>query len=1500
MVRRSEAIIEFDALSIEGGLLPPEWLGRVAALDAGAQSPADYGVKKGLHLRDEITRYWRIAGALWADFASARGQVSHDADSVTHAFVRQLLADGFGFEDLVAAGERVADSRRFPVAYEAHGGRIPIVVGSAAEKLDDSTARHGDGTRRRSAWAALQEYLNASDDVLWGLATNGYQLRLGRDNASLTRPAWLQADLERIFTEERFADFSVLWLTLHASRFGRADASPDEAPLEAWRAQARERGSRARNQLRTGVEAALLELGQGFVAHPANAGLRAQLAAGGLTPQEYFNELLRLVYRAIFLLTLEEREILHPADASDEARRLYADGYGLRRLRERAVRGAGYDRHTDLWASLRPVFAALGSPAGEPALGLRGLGGLFGLDQCPHLDAAEIENRGLLTALFRLAWIREGQALARVNWRDMGPEELGSVYESLLELVPTVRDEGRRFAFAGVDESAGNARKLTGSYYTPDELVQELLDSALEPVVAARLAGQPNEAEQALLSISVIDPACGSGHFLLAAARRLATHLARGRSGGTPGVEEYQHALRDVVTHCIHGVDRNPMALELARMALWLEAYTPDRALGFLDHHLIRGDALLGLVDLRVLNDGIPDEAFKALTGDDRSLAKNLARVNRSGRKALEKRKKELNYALQLGTRSLAEAFAALDELTDDVLDGVEAKRTRYAVLRAEAAASPAALAADIYLAAFLVPKQLTSGETNLSDATAAARFPATGTLSMALDGTLTSSHSVAQDARRICREAYVLHWPLTFPQVFAKGGFDVVLGNPPWEKMKLKEQEFFSQRAPAVAQAASKAERERAIRVLAEAPESSPERAIYSAFAAAKRQSDAGSVFCHSEARYPLTGVGDVNTYALFAETAYQLLAREGRAGLVLPTGIATDDSTKAFFSEVAQSGRLASLYDFENRGGLFPAIDSRMKFCLFTVGRAAAAEFAFFATGVAQLRDVRRRFRLAPADFQLINPNTQTCPVFRSEHDAELIKSIYSRGFILRSDLPTRDAGWGVWLRRMFHKSGDAEILVPRQSNFEPSTHSEMLPVYEGEYGFQFDHRFGTFTGDVIETTDAWRSNPANLIETEFVLHPREFQRKLASFDESGFNCRTAFLGFRRVSSATNERTAVACILPWTPSTYGWILSLGPDARELAILCGLYNCLVFDWLLRSSLSQPSIPQGVFEQVAVPHRSALSSWDEGFIVPRVLELTYTAYDLKEWARELGYVGEPFRWDPVRRAVIRAELDAYFAHLYRLSRDELCYILNPADVMGQDYPSETFRVLQHKEMREFGEYRTQRLVLDAWDRLFSAGAQSPAIHSETQMPKGPDIVPAGGMTPVGVVEHRGWNREVPELPMTMPAPDPDTDAWFIIWALLHAEGGSLPREDMGRAIALWSQPPLLVRLASPELRARAEAWADRVAARTYAPGSLSDTISALADRQGVRLTIDNTTNRSVVASTAFTPREDEIHLGFHFEARLALAVLAGISTEPFHELGAVVSDEDRSLLEAWG
>ncbi len=1299
MARRAGALIEFDALTIEGSLLPAEWLSTVAALKAPAQAEADYGVPKGLQLRDEIARFWHIAEALWAEAEAAR--VAHqDPEQVSRQFTRQLLEEVLGFEELERDLTREIGGREFTLAFEGTGGRAPVVVVGDSTPLDESVTALGDGGRRRSAWGALQEYLNATDGALWGIATNGRQLRLGRDNASLTRPAWLEVDLERIFPEERFADFSVLWLVLHASRFGRAEQLPHEAPLERWREQAQAQGSRARDLLRDGVEEALRELGIGFVEHPSNAMLRGAIEDGSLSARDLFAELLRLVYRMIFLLTVEERGILHASGVSGETAALYREGYGLRRLRERALRRSAHDRHGDLWISLRPVFAALGRPGGEPALGLPALGGLFAAGQCPHLDGAALANNRLLAAVFRLAWMREGASLARVNWKDLGVEEFGSVYESLLELEPQVDTEARSFSFASQEGSAGNARRTTGSYYTPDSLVQQLLDTALEPVVAARLAGvgarDVAAAERALLAITVVDPACGSGHFLLAAARRLAAHLARLRAGGTPGAAEYRLALRDVVTHCIHGVDRNPMALELARMALWLEAYTPERALGFLDHHLQCGDALLGILDTGSLREGIPEGAFKALTGDDAAVARLLKRQNKEGLRALEQAKESGQFTMDLGLGAFEKAYDELEALTDDAVSGVEAKAAKYGELREAVLGGRVAIAADLLLAAYLTPMRLPAGARALTEQQARERFATTASLSLALEGLLSPDAGVAKTARAVCTAARVFHWPIAFPQIFARGGFDVVLGNPPWEVSQLNEREFFLALAPEIAALAS-ARRKQAIASLEQ------ERpALWEMYLTEKRKFEVTNTFCRDAGRFSLTARGKLNTYALFAETMLRMFRGSGRVGFIVPTGIATDDTTKEFFAAVSGSGRLVSLLDFENRDAVFPAVHRSYKFSLVTLGDAESAEFSFFATYVAQLHDARRRFRLRPDEFALINPNTHTCPTFRSEFDAELTKKIYKRVPVLIDETKPDEIGnpWGIsFSQGLFNMASDSHLFLDRPVR-------DAVPLYEAKMIHQFDHQWATYERSsgggaptVRDVTDAEKADPAFEVTPRYWVPQAEVEARLESYSAAG----ARLYGWRRIARTTDERTILAAVIPRVgvgDSLFLWMFGTDISDRLRLAFLAIANSLVFDYVARQKIGGTNVSFYYMRQLPVPSPASLSPELTRCLSEDAAALVGTRlHDSTSDSKPLS-IDEENTWNSDRRAYLRATIDARVARLYGLSRDELRYVLDPTELLGPDYPSETFRVLKDKELQQYGEYRTQRLILDAWDRLF--------------------------------------------------------------------------------------------------------------------------------------------------------------------------------------------------------
>ncbi|WP_240479179.1 Eco57I restriction-modification methylase domain-containing protein [Delftia tsuruhatensis] len=1265
-----------------------------------------------------------------------------DAAQLTTAFVHELLRDAFGYTTLqVAQGQQVGELR-YPVSLMA--STLPVLVAPHTLGLDEADARfavQGGGNRKKAPFQAMQELLNASEPLQWGIVSNGRQLRLLRDAASLTRPSFLEVDLADLLGGQRYAEFANVWRLLHASRASRPGQGATACIWEQWRSEGQQEGTRVRDGLRNGVEQALLTFGAGFLQHPANHALRAALNDGTLSKDDYFQQLLRLIYRLIFVFTVEERGLLppqpqaqHDSAQTQAARRAYAEGYALARLRELCLKRRVRTRHDDQWQAIRIVFRGLAQ--GEPRLALPALGGLFAPEQCPDLDVASLDNAHLLTALQHLRWAvvaqGKGSSLIPVDYRNMGPEELGSVYESLLELVPAIDLPARTFGFVGRTEegsTAGNARKLTGSYYTPDSLVQELIKSALDPVIEQRLTTNPANPTAALLAIRVIDPACGSGHFLLAAARRLAEKLAQLRSleGGQEGAiqpQDYRHALREVVAHCIYGVDRNPMAIELARMALWLEGYEEGRPLGFLDHHLQVGDALLGLTDLNALEQGIAKDAFRPLSGDDKDVCKELAKANAAGLKQIAKDLQGKQMLLGVDNRSGLEALRAIETLPADTPEQVAAKEQAWHHFLEESVHSPLAHAADALVGAYLLPKTEDTAEA----------IPTSITLHALLTAPERAQAEHADPiatARTACEQARVFHWPLAFPQVFAQGGFDCVLGNPPWERIKLQEEEFFATRHRDVAQARNKAERAQRIQWLSEGMlarhlypdlahethEDEAEKRLYREFVTARRTAEAASVFAHVKGtdggRYPLTGVGDVNTYALFAETILQIHADSGRAGFIVPTGIATDDSTKAYFGHITQNRRLVSLYDIENREAVFPSVHRSYKFCLLTLGVTEQAEFVCFATQVSQLADPRRRFTLTPDEFRLINPNTLTCPVFRSERDAELTKKLYRAAPVLMRDAITAGEGkqakvvepaqnpWGISFMTMFHMSNDSHL-------FKDEPAAEHLPLYEAKLIHQFDHRWATYTadGNSRDVTLPEKADPDFTVTPRYWVSRAEVEERLCKRDRDGRVIwqweRDWLMGWRGIARATDERSVIGTVMPLAGVGNSCHLVMPFEeisARQVSALVANISGLIFDFVARQKIGGANFNFYIPKQLPIFSPEGYSESDFDFIVPRVLELTYTAHDLSGWAQDLGYDGDPFAFDPDRRATLRAELDAWYAKLYGLTRDELRYILDPDDIMGEGYPSETFRVLKDKERKEFGEYRTQQLVLAAWDKL---------------------------------------------------------------------------------------------------------------------------------------------------------------------------------------------------------
>lgn len=1282
--RAKEAQLGFEALAIEGSLLSPEWLSKVAQLAADSQSEADYRIPKGLNLRDEIGRYWRIAQAHWKDFAAGL-TASVDRAALAERFVTALLRESFGFTSLARVEAPVLSERRYPLGHATLGLRVPVVIAPAASGIDTLSPTFGDEGRRRSAFGLAQEYLNAAEGAVWGIATDGSTLRILRDNASLTRPAWIEADIARIFTEERYADFAALWLLLHETRFGREGQPANECALESWREAGRKEGTRAREHLRKGVEEALTALGQGFLCHPENQALRSALQDGSLSTRDYFSQLLRLVYRLIFLLTVEERNLLHPEGTSDAAKALYAGGYALRGLCDRSVKRSAHDRFSDLWDSAKVVLRGLAG--GEPRLGLPALAGIFFWNQCPALDAARLENRALLLALFKLAWLREDGALARVNWRDMGPEELGSVYESLLELVPQANVERRQFGFATGDETKGNARKTTGSYYTPDSLVQVLLDSALEPVIADTIAKNPGKSVEALLGLSIVDPACGSGHFLLAAARRLAAHVARLQANGTPSGAEYRHALRQVVGKCIYGVDLNPMAVELCKVSLWMEAVEPGLPLTFLNSHIQHGNALLGTTP-ELMAKGIPDAAWEPIEGDDRKVASALKKRNKqeaSGQRGFDTL---WSSPAETGAQAVTKAVNELEAASDADAAELARKEARWEGILTSQEYRQQKFVADAWCAAFVWPKQLGP----LADVA-----PTNELWRQLRDGQGRPPELTLKTVEELAQQYRFFHWHLQYPQVFAKGGFDVVLGNPPWDRLKFDETEWFAGCAPEIAEAPTTAARKKLLDLL---PEYAPD--LFRKFSDERRAFEGINALIRSSGCFQHGSGGELNLATLFAERCGRLVGSGGRVGAVLPTTIVTDKSAQPLCQSWLEKGRLVAIFDFENRAKLFPHVDSRYKFSVITLrGRSdptKAVQTAFWLQDPIEAKRNENVLSLTLADIALVNPNTLSFPVSRTKRDAELLLAIHRNAEPLLRDDQEHDGGpWGYGVFFVFEMNKDS-------GSFSTEQGAGLRPLLEAKLVHQFDHRAATFAGQTqrdITNGNARESTSRELSNGDYSAQPRYWvpaSEVNAAFDRGQLKTSWAVVA-REITNATNERTVLTCVIPKVGMGHtAWALRLSKaDAPLTLIAVANFNSLALDYAARQKIGGTHLSNFILKQLPVLPPATYAEpcvWSGGvgeilrdWLLPRVLELTYTAWDLEPFARDVGFDGPPYRWDAERRFLLRCELDAAFFHLYGLNREDTAYVMD------------TFPIVRKHDEKAHGEYRTKRVILEIYDAL---------------------------------------------------------------------------------------------------------------------------------------------------------------------------------------------------------
>jgi hypothetical protein len=1348
----------FRSVHTVGTVLPSEALIRGSDLRMPGQSATDYLLPPGMAVSAAIARAWEAMLATHQEWLNALGRLPEDDPAVKvtrDKWLLPLLYElGWGHPEPVTGGLDVpaglgeTTAPHFPISHRltwSEGGTltgwVPLHLVGAGVALDTKTA----SVTARAPQSMLQDYLNREDRSLWAILSNGRTLRLLRDASTLARQSYVEFDLDDIFTNQLYADFRLLFLTAHASRFlPRLDANankaaPDEDEaeddqgaetpvataenswLERWRTTAIDDGARALLTLQRGIAAALQHLGTGFVSYRENTELRETLAVATDADRDLHRALLRIAYRLIVLFVAEDRDLLHTSTVDPPTRDLYAKNFSTNRLREMAGKHAG-GRHTDLWEAHQIVTDAIAGD-GLPVLGLSGLGGtLYNRDTLSILDGARLPNHAFLCAIRALSQINDPitGTPRPVDYRNLDSEELGGMYEGLLAYTPRYDVDARTFT---LDIAAGNDRKKSGSYYTPSELIDLVLDEALDSLIDEALRAP--DPEEALLSLTVVDPACGSGHFVVAAARKIASSLAIHRTGDTePNPVALRAATADVIEHCVYGVDLNDLAIEITKVALWLEAFDADRPFPFLDAHFRVGNALLGTTPA-LLRKNIPDTAFAVLGGDDKDWTAKLKARNKAERQA-DENQLTLDFGpetLNVETTQFSKAALNADAGVAGDLARMRARADAWRTLEAEPDLVAAKLIADAWCAAFVQPKMKSAGPAPDSSGQGITH----ATLCSLSENPESVPDTVVMQINELARQYRFFHWHLEFPGIFAvpddgtadpdtgwNGGFSCVIGNPPWERVKIQDKEFFGNLGRTdIETAATAAIRKKMIENLADS-----DPALYRAYRDALRQSDGTAHLLLKSGRYPLTGQGDVNTYSVFAETMRTVAGPTGAAGIITPTGLSTDNTTAPFFSDTLSAKRLYAFYDFENEAKIFRAVDHRVRFAITIVTGASRiverSRFAFLTRHVADVAS--RRFELVADEVLKLNPNTGTLPMFRTRTDADITLGIYGLHGVLIRDGDPNGNPWNLSFGTLFHMANDSGLfhqpddLADAEFNgwsYERDR-KEYAPLYEAKMLSHFDHRFSTYrgatqaqlnVGSLPRPSDEEHDDPDLEPLARYWIEQTEVTTRLDDRWD-----RAWLLGWRDIARSSDSRTFVPCVLPSTAVGHKFPLAFPSQPADAPQLHAVWSSLVFDYVARQKVSGSGMTYFIVKQLACPTPATFARptkwWAEqtlaDWVRPYVLELSYTSWRLKPYAVDLGDDGPPFRWDPERRALLRADLDAAFLHVYGLTREEAEHVLD------------SFPVVRKYDERDHGEYRTKRLVLEAYDHMATATAHGGA------------------------------------------------------------------------------------------------------------------------------------------------------------------------------------------------
>ena len=1297
---------------------------------------------------------WPVLGALgWTASLRQQNLSSRGRDDVP---------DGLLFAD-EATKDRANRCRQEWQRYE-YG--LAVVESKRWQRpLDRRSDRQGEETAPSTQ---MLRYLRRVDDLTngalrWGVLTNGVKWRLYWAGARSVSEQFFELDLATALglpghNEGLFALSEAdcrHCLKLFVLFFRRNAFLPDPDTVDSRTLHQRVLDEGRVYEERVAADLSELVFKQVF---PKLARTIAEAVPDAPLP-EVRDAALILLYRLLFILYAEDRDLLPVRDNR-------YDDYGLRDkvrgdIGRRKSQGDTFSASAArYWSIIDDLCRAIDQ--GDASIGLPPYnGGLFDQQRTPLLENIRLGDAVMADVIDALSFEQTEDGRRYINYRDLSVQQLGSIYERLLEY--EVVHDGDAI---GVRPNVF-ARKGSGSYYTPDDLVEVILKETVGPLARQCLTafsehatkrgrGRANaglirrelqrlDPAERLLELKICDPAMGSGHFLVSLVDYLADSVIAALAEAQATVEDYvsplteridairttilnnagergwtidaeqlddRHIIRRMVLkRCVYGVDKNPMAVELAKVSLWLHTFTVGAPLSFLDHHLRCGNSLFGCW---------ARQGIEKMSAGGHGLFIHEP-VNRAA--------------------DAANAMQVVEHLTDAEI--AEAQQSAQTFAEVEAMTAPL----DAFLSLLHAFDWL---DVKDRDDTAALHAFFEGRLGDPLDiaqgryavSTATPDGQrfagLLERARGLMAEERFLNWQAAFPGVWTNlknvepdGGFDAVIGNPPWDRIKLQQVEWFAARRPAIALAQRAADRKRMIAALETAGDP-----LGHDFAKASERAANATRMARTCGDYPLLSRGDVNLYSLFVERAMTLVKPQGMVGLLVPSGIASDKTAATFFQGVATKGRLRALYDFENRRTkfnappFFPDVDSRFKFCAIVASPASFSEpahCAFFLQDISELNDPERRFPLTAEDFARVNPNTGTAPIFRTSRDAKLTTALYERLPVLVDRSGDEEVkAWPVRYSTMFHMTNDSDLFRTREEleeregawpiggNRFGSPSGEWVPLYEGKMVQAFDHRAANV---VVNPENQHR--PAQPVPATLEQHQDQSWLPDPQFwileSETSFPEAAYLLTFKDVTAPTNVRSMIAALIPGfgTGNTLP-VVSIGErdgqTAAEAALFLANSNAIPFDYVARQKIQGqhlnwfileqlPVVPPGRFQTVRFGPKTA------GEIVREaVLELTYTAHDMAPFARDLDYVDElgnakpPFVWDEERRLRLRAKLDAVFFHLYGVTdRDDVRYIYS------------TFPIVERQEKATYGRYRSRDLCL-AWLNALAAGEPDAGVE----------------------------------------------------------------------------------------------------------------------------------------------------------------------------------------------